>query len=700
MFRKSLFNIVVLFVLLPVVWVKAQSSRPQANPSEQQEKTRDLVYETDAAAAARNDSVTIPRSYALVIAIAKYKNLRDDQQLQFSERDADSIYSSLISPEGGNFPAQNVEKLIGSNASLANIRSKLEQWLPSVAGEQDRVLIYFAGHGFVADGKAYLAPYDFSPSDIAGTGYSMDALGKVFGTQIKARWKVLLTDACHSGAINPGAEVQTINQSLIDVNRSVFSLTASRDREISFESPDWGGGHGIFTYYVVKGLEGEADESRDGIVTADELAEYVRRNVREVTGGRQNPTSERASFDPNMLLAYVAARRTPDAPPPPKFGTFIIEVNMEGVEVFVDGQSAGVVSKGKPLRLPGLTAGVHTVKGVKTGYEPDGPREEVVYPGQDHTVSIKILIARRRGKDTVDVFDRGVEYYTKGRPENYRRAVDEFKKALQLDPNYSQAALYLARSYNALFDQENARKVFQQAIQIDPDYVEARASFAGMLLDVGDTDEAIRQLNTVTRREPNNAEAFYLLSEAFRMKDAFSEAINAGRKATQLNPNIAEAHFWLAEGLRLNQQYSEARTEYLQYLRLSDFDSKLAGNLNFYVRGFIIGKGKKKRASIHDIWEDLRSLAYLGLCDSERKMEGFDRAIQYCLKSLTYDSEDPYTHYALGLAYAYKGNASGSRELLAAARKHFQTMLDLNSDIAEAEFARKNVRAIDTALQN
>ena len=273
-------------------------------------------------------------------------------------------------------------------------------------------------------------------------------------------------------------------------------------------------------------------------------------------------------------------------------------VNMDGVEVFVDGQSAGVISKGKPLRLPGLTAGVHTVKGVKTGYEPDGPREEVVYPGQDHTVSIKILIARRRGKDTVDVFDRGVEYYTKGRPENYRRAVDEFKKALQLDPNYSQAALYLARSYNALFDQENARKVFQQAIQIDPDYVEARASFAGMLLDVGDTDEAIRQLNTVTRREPNNAEAFYLLSEAFRMKDAFSEAINAGRKATQLNPNIAEAHFWLAEGLRLNQQYSEARTEYLQYLRLRTASSPAISIFNFAVLSSVKAKKSGRQSTI------------------------------------------------------------------------------------------------------
>jgi len=48
-------------------------------------------------------------------------------------------------------------------------------------------------------------------------------------------------------------------------------------------------------------------------VTADELAEYVRRNVREATNAQQNPTSERGSFDPNMLLAYcpTAPRRAP-----------------------------------------------------------------------------------------------------------------------------------------------------------------------------------------------------------------------------------------------------------------------------------------------------------------------------------------------------------------------------------------------------
>jgi uncharacterized caspase-like protein/tetratricopeptide (TPR) repeat protein len=693
MFRKSAL-IAVILTLLPVCLTEAQA------PQTPQTRQRDLRYETEAAVAGRDEAVTIPRSYALVIAIANYKNLRDEQQLQYSERDANAIYSVLISPEGGNFPAQNVQKLIGPNATLANIREKLEKWLPGAARADDRVLIYFAGHGFVADGKAYLAPYDFNPSDIAATGYSMDALGHVFGSEIKAKWKVLLTDACHSGAINPDAEVQTINRSLIDVNKSVFSLTASRDRERSFESPDWGGGHGIFTYYVVKGLEGEADETRDGIVTADELAEYVRRNVREATKGRQNPTAERASFDPNMLLAYVQARRAPDAPPAPKFGTFIVEVNMDGVEVFVDGKSTGVVSKGKPLRLPGLTPGAHTIKGVKVGYEPDGPREEIVYPGQDRTVSIKILIARRRGKEPVEAFDRAVEYYNKGQSENYRKAVDELKKALQLEPTYSQAALYMGRSYNALFDQENAKKSFERAIEIDPDYMEARASFAGMLLDIGDVDEAIRQLNVIVRRNPDDGQAHYLLSEAFRMKDAYAQAIEAGRKAIRLIPQNAEAHFWLAEALRMSEKYQEAKVQYTDYLRLSDFDSKLAGNLNYYVLGFLVGKGKKTRAAQHDIWEDLRSLAYFGLCDSDRKLENYDTAIRSCLKSLTYDREDPYTHYVLGLSYAFKANASGSPELLAAARKHFQAMLDLNSDLAEAEFARKNIRSIDAALKN
>lgn len=678
--------------LLCAALLATAQAPPQTNANQ-----RDLKYEENNTAA--TPAVAVPRGYALIVGIGNYKNLPARAQLEFTEPDANSIYSILISPEGGNFRAENVHRLIGPQATLANIKNELESWLPSVAKEEDRVVIYFAGHGFISGGRGYLAPADFDPANIPGTGYSMDTLGQVAGARIKAKWKVLLTDACHSGAITPDAEARALNQSLLDLSRSILSLTAGRDRERSFESKDWGGGHGIFTYYVVKGLEGEADESGDGIVTADELAEYVRRNVREATKGQQNPTSDRGSFDPNMLLAYLPSGLRVGHAPPPVDGTLVFETNMDGVEVFVDGVSRGVVNKGNPLRLPGLRPGSHTVQGVKLGYEPDGPREETVYPGREAAVSLKILIARRRNKAAVDQLNEGLEYYNKGFAENYRKAVERFEKALQLDPTYSQAALYLGRAYSALYEQQKSIAAFRGAIDVDPDYLEARVSLAGVLLDTGAVDEAIRQLNTVTQRDKTNATALYIQAQAYRMKALYPQAIESARASIKLAPVAAEPHLWLADSLRLSSKYPDAATEYTEYLRLSDFDTGMAGRMNYYVLGFLAGIGKKSRAAQTDVWRDMRSLAYFGLCDSERMQSHFDLGVAYCQKALAYDPKDPYTHYALGLCYARVASQGGGFEALAAARKHFQVMLDLNSNLEEAKFALQNLKNIDEVLK-
>ncbi len=670
-----------------------------AQQQKQQRQQRDLRYEDEKPAAeAKPAAVTIPRSYALIIGVAQYQNLPAEAQLRYSERDAEAIYSILISPEGGNFRAENVRKLVGQRATLANVKKEIEQWLPSVAKDDDRVLIYFAGHGFVYQGNGYLAPYDFNPNRIAETGYSMDALGRNFGSVIKGKWKVLLTDSCHSGAITPAEDAAFLNKRLLDLSKSLFSLTASRDRERSFESPDWGGGHGIFTYYVVKGMEGMADENGDGLVTADELAEYVRRNVREASGGQQNPTSDRGSFDAQMLLAYLPSGVKPGAPPPPKSGALIIESNMDGVEVFLNGNSVGVVNRKTPLRLPGLPPGAVTIKAVKLGYEPDGPREEMVYPGQESTVSVKIMIQRRRPRAAVEKFDGALDHYTKGGQAEYKKAAALFGEALKADPTYSQAALYLGRVHDALFEQETAAVFFRKAIEIDPDYMEARASYGGMLLGLGDVDEAIRQFNVVTRRDAKSQMAWYLQAQAYRMKGMYAESVESARRAIALVPNNGEAHFWLAESLRMSGKPADSSPEYLAYLKLSDFDSKLAGKLNYYVAGFLIGYGRKKRASQRDIWQDLRSLAYFGLCENAKNLKRYDEAIAYCQRSLTYDPGDAFAHYLLGLSYSYQAQKTGSLELLAAARVSFQKMLTLNPDLEEAGFARKNLTAIDSAL--
>jgi tetratricopeptide (TPR) repeat protein len=637
----------------------------------------------------------IPRSYAVVIGISEYQHLPANEHLKYAHRDAEEMYSVLISREGGNFRPENVHRLVGQKATLANIRHELDTWLPSVAKEDDRVLVYYAGHGF-ADRRGYLTPFDFKRSAPDATGYSMEDFGRAMGA-LPSRWKVLLVDACHSGAIVPDAGAEELNRQIFGLSRSTFLLTASRDRERSFEHRDWGGGHGIFTYYVIRGLEGAADEDRDTIVTADELAEYVRRNVREATGARQNPTSERGSFDPRMPLAYVPGNVAPE-PPKAKFGSLVLVSNMDEVEVFLNGKSVGIVARDTPLRLPGLPPGLHTIQGSRSGYEPDGPREEMVYPGQETTVTIRITTVRRRDRRSSGLLREGIVFYTRGGWENYLRAARLFRGALDQDPGDDRAALYLARAFRALYEMPQARRYFERAVEIDPNSLDGRVDLAGTLLDLGDTDEAIRQLNHVLRFQPDHVTACYLLAQAYRIKEHYPEAIEAAQRAVRAAASVAEPHFWLAEGLRMTGKLEEARSEYLSYLRLSDFDSGVTGNLNYYVLGFLIGRGKKKRAAQQDIWKDLRSLAYLGVCDCERLLSRFDTALEACRTALHYDPGDPYIHYVLGLCYVQDYNRSLEKGVLAAARKHFRTVLDINPEMIEAGRARHYLNSIQAAL--
>lgn len=179
-----------------------------------------------------------------------------------------------------------------------------------------------------------------------------------------------------------------------------------------------------------------------------------------------------------------------------QYGTLIVQTNMDNTELWVDDKLAGVLNKATALRLPGITPGSHTIKAVHMGYEPDGPREEMIYPDQETTVNVRILIPRQRKQAALDLVDEGVDLYKKGSEANYKRAEAKFNQAITIEPNYSEAYMYLGRVKSALLEDDNATASFQRALSIDPDYEEARVSYASALLDTGNFDEAPAECRT------------------------------------------------------------------------------------------------------------------------------------------------------------------------------------------------------------
>src|SRR5215470_3665505 len=131
------------FALLFAFAALALAQQPPA-----QQKQRDLKVERIDEPAPVTGPLP-PRSYAVIVGISGYQKLPANLQLQYAERDAQSIYTILISPEGGNFKAENVHMLTGGKATLTGLRREVNDWLSGVAKEDDRVLIYFAGHGFL-----------------------------------------------------------------------------------------------------------------------------------------------------------------------------------------------------------------------------------------------------------------------------------------------------------------------------------------------------------------------------------------------------------------------------------------------------------------------------------------------------------------------------------------------------------------------
>jgi hypothetical protein len=252
--------------------------------------------------------------WAVVIGINTYAKVTN---LLYAANDARAFYRILV--EKNQVPKENVTLLLNEDAGLSKLRSILGTQLKKNAGKEDMVIIYFAGHGATerdtispdGDGlEKYLLPADADPEDLYATALPMRELSHIFN-RLRSERLVFIADACYSGAtggrtisINTGLRARISDNFLdrISSGKGRIILSASGANEVSAEKPEMK--HGVFTNFLIRGLDGEADANHDGLITVDEIYNYVSTQVPLATGQEQHPV-KKGTVEGQLVLGVV-----------------------------------------------------------------------------------------------------------------------------------------------------------------------------------------------------------------------------------------------------------------------------------------------------------------------------------------------------------------------------------------------------------
>jgi len=283
-------------------------------------------------------------SYALLIGIDKYENV---QPLNYAVKDAESIQDILVSTF--NFPEGNITLLKNEEANKQAILKAFSD-LTKKAENNDRVLIYFAGHGETMElteggERGYLLPVDGNKEDLYLSSIGMDELEDI-SEMSKAKHTLYLVDACYGGIAAVGSRGLDASSTpnyidKITKNRAVQIITAGGRGEQVIEKAKWG--HSAFTLNLNRGLkDGNADMNADGYITANELGMFLSEKVTIDSDNQQTPQYGRmTSQEGEFVFVYsentVINQNIEDASTDAKLDLLLSEIeelkSKEGVDI-------------------------------------------------------------------------------------------------------------------------------------------------------------------------------------------------------------------------------------------------------------------------------------------------------------------------------------------------------------------------------
>ena len=261
--------------------------------SREQQESGEQIVKLPSLNPTKIDAKTNPDALALIIGITNYKNIPISI---YADKDAklfaDYAYRSL------GIQRDKIKLLVNDSANYIEIKTSLKRWLKNeIVEDKSDVYIFFAGHGLVSDNQKdlYLIPYDGEPSLLGDTSFMRSDLFSLID-ESKPGSVTAFFDTCYSGLTRQNemlvADARPIkivvDETSLPSNVNLISAASNNEIASSLEGAE----HGMFSYYLMEGLGGNADLDQDKNITVGELHEYVKDKVREKAaklGRDQNP---------------------------------------------------------------------------------------------------------------------------------------------------------------------------------------------------------------------------------------------------------------------------------------------------------------------------------------------------------------------------------------------------------------------------
>jgi tetratricopeptide (TPR) repeat protein len=535
-------------------------------------------------------------TYALVIGVSEFPNLPENQ-LQFADADARSFSDYLRLPRGGKLVDDlQLKPLINKDATVPAIENAMVDFLIAKAQPNDTVMLFMASHGVIEakTNKAYLLTWESDLQKLSSTAIPMEHLLELLDSKRCHAGRVMIfLDVCHAARVGDFRSRldEGFQSGVRNARPDIFAFAASRGDETSKEGMQYGGGHGAFSYFLLRGLNTQEPNSdpQARTITLNSLIHYVTNRVYDATNTRQTPQelgllARNLPIVPDVtqsgiaLLDYptraLVAQNTPrglELPAPP----------FQAIEEFRRAIAGGRILPGDADSAFDRLSELRRQFGEdRAGYLEEENRLRVALENAGQKILLEYLKGDDVAQDAVQ-FDRGARFFRAAAqltPEAYRltanalfcegrsligqhryaEGMPDLEEAARLTPGEGYIWNALGIGYLQIPNYDRAIQSFQDAIRRAPFWAYPRHNLALALRERGRLAGAIEQYRAAIQLAPDYSYLRYNLGLLYQQindkngaAQAYRDALSkAAREPARARIMIAQALLEASQGRR------------------------------------------------------------------------------------------------------------------------------------------------------